>query len=159
MKSHLVVLSEYHKIKSFDFDDITPEWFLQFQSFLTTAKEYKHNTVSKFINEIKGYLNAALDEGITTNRAYKRYSLTREPVFNVYCNIDQLERLYHFDPQKKSLERTKDDFFNRCFNRATFFGWIRAKFGPGNKPRGARNVCNPYQKNQSKRRTFLYIRL
>lgn len=102
------------------FDNIDVAFYKAFTSWLT-ARNYATNNVSKYVENVKGFMSAAVDEGYTTNLAYRKFSNLREDAENVYLTETELQRIYNLDFSENSrLERVRDSFI--------FAAWTGLRF-------------------------------
>lgn len=121
--------------KPLDFENINSDFYNAFTVWLT-SKNYATNNVSKYIENIKGFMNAAVDEGITTNMAYRRFANLREDSENVYLNEAELQRIYELDLSKIArLEQIRDLFI--------FASWTGLRFSDFSTLQAAHIVTNP----------------
>jgi integrase len=102
------------------FENIDQPFYVAFTTWLT-AKNYATNNVSKYIENVKGFMNAAVDEGYTTNLAFRKFNNLREEVENVYLTESELSKIYHLDLNNSNkLERVRDLFI--------FAAWTGLRF-------------------------------
>ncbi|WP_420151586.1 tyrosine-type recombinase/integrase [Spirosoma sp.] len=101
-------------------DNIDAAFYKAFTAWLT-AKDYATNNVSKYIENVKGFMSAAVDEGFTTNMAYRKFANLREDAENIYLTEVELGRIYDLDLSKNSrLEKVRDLFI--------FAAWTGLRF-------------------------------
>lgn len=106
--------------RTFSFENIDATFYKNFTEWLT-ARDYATNNVSKYIENVKGFMSAAVDEGLTSNLAFKRFSNLREDADNIYLTELELERIYKLDLSTvKRLERVRDLFI--------FASWTGLRF-------------------------------
>lgn len=102
------------------FDNIDMHFYKAFTGWLT-AKDYATNNVSKYVENVKGFMSAAVDEGFTTNMTYRKFTNLREEAENIYLTESELERIYKLDLSKSPrLERVRDLFI--------FAAWTGLRF-------------------------------
>ncbi|WP_020597803.1 site-specific integrase [Spirosoma panaciterrae] len=105
---------------SLDLDNIDTNFYKAFTEWLT-AKNYATNNVSKYIENLKGFMSAAVDEGLTANYAFRKFANMREDAENIYLTELELQRIYELDLSKISrLERVRDLFI--------FAAWTGLRF-------------------------------
>ncbi len=75
-KRTLKYLKEYHEIKPISFDSIDLKFYNEFYAFLM-EKQFSTNTIGKLFKEIKVFMNEALEEGLTENKAWKSKKFRR----------------------------------------------------------------------------------
>lgn len=106
--------------RSLEFDHIDSHFYKAFTEWLT-AKDYATNNVSKYIENLKGFMSAAVDEGFTTNQAFRKFANLREDAENIYLPETELQRIYDLDLSKTPrLERVRDLFI--------FAAWTGLRF-------------------------------
>jgi integrase len=106
--------------RSLNFDNIDVAFYKSFTAWLT-SKNYATNNVSKYIENVKGFMSAAVDEGFTTNLAFRKFSNLREDAENIYLTEAELQRIYDLDLSKNiRLERVRDLFI--------FAAWTGLRF-------------------------------
>ncbi|WP_421827905.1 phage integrase SAM-like domain-containing protein [Larkinella sp.] len=103
-----------------DFENIDSHFYKAFTEWLT-ARNYATNNVSKYIENVKGFMSAAVDEGFTTNLAFRKFSNLREDAENIYLTEPELNRIYLLDLSKTPrLEKVRDLF--------VFAAWTGLRF-------------------------------
>ena len=106
--------------RSLDFDNIDSGFYKSFTAWLT-ARDYTTNNVSKYIENVKGFMSAAVDEGFTTNMAYRKFANLREDAENIYLTETELENIIKLDLSKSPrLEKVRDLFI--------FAAWTGLRF-------------------------------
>ena len=101
-------------------DNIDAAFYKAFTAWLT-AKDYATNNVSKYIENVKGFMSVAVDEEFTTNMAYRKFANLREDAENIYLTEAELSRIYDLDLSKNSrLEKVRDLFI--------FAAWTGLRF-------------------------------
>ncbi|GAB3750038.1 site-specific integrase [Spirosoma pomorum] len=102
------------------FENIDINFYNSFTAWLI-EKNYATNNVSKYIENVKGFMSAAVDEGLTTNLAYRKFSNLREDVENIYLTEAELQRIYELDLSKNvRLDKVRDSFL--------FASWTGLRF-------------------------------
>lgn len=100
-----------------DFNDIDLEFYTDFITYLQ-KENYSDNTIGKFIQNIKTFLNNAAEKGINVNSAYKnkKFACPQEEVDKVYLTEKELTKLYELDLTRKSgLDLVRDLFLIGCY--------------------------------------------
>ncbi|MGA0556037.1 tyrosine-type recombinase/integrase [Larkinella sp. VNQ87] len=106
--------------RSLEFDNIDSHFYKAFTEWLT-ARNYATNNVSKYIENVKGFMSAAVDEGFTTNLAFRKFPNLREDAENIYLTENELKRIYELDLSKSArLEKVRDLF--------VFAAWTGLRF-------------------------------
>jgi integrase len=121
-KTTLNGLEAFSKVypRTLEFDHIDASFYKAFTEWLT-AKNYATNNVSKYVENVKGFMSAAVDEGLTSNMAYRKFSNLREDAENIYLTESELQRIYELDLSKNiRLERVRDLFI--------FAAWTGLRF-------------------------------
>lgn len=121
-KTTLYGLEEFAQTYShpLTFDDVDIHFYNAFTAWLI-AKDHATNNVSKYIENLKGFMSAAVDEGLTTNMAYRKFSNLREDAESIYLTENELQRIYDLDLSKNiRLERVRDSFI--------FAAWTGLRF-------------------------------
>jgi integrase len=106
------LIKEFSKGRDIDFKDIDLTFYSDFVSFLE-SKDYKANTVGKFIKNLKTFLNKATAEDINTNLKFKLRDFVKIQVDTetVYLNSKELSIIQELDlSNKPHLERVRDLF-------------------------------------------------
>ncbi|MVM36339.1 tyrosine-type recombinase/integrase [Spirosoma sp. HMF4905] len=87
------------------FDNIDAAFYKAFTAWLV-GKDYATNNVSKYIENVKGFMSAAVDEGFTTNMAYRKFANLREDAENIYLTEAELQRIFELDLSKQAVGMT-----------------------------------------------------
>lgn len=91
--------------RSLLFDNIDAAFYKAFTAWLV-GKNYATNNVSKYIENVKGFMSAAVDEGFTTNMAYRKFANLREDAENIYLTEAELQRIFELDLSKQAIGMT-----------------------------------------------------
>jgi integrase len=106
-----------------DFDSINLEFYDAFTSYLTKKKGLAVNTVGKYIQALKVFLNEATVKGVNTNLDYKssRFKVLKEDADSIYLTEPELLHLYNLDlTSQPRLERVRDLFLVGCYTGLRF---------------------------------------
>ncbi len=121
-------LKEYVKReeKQIDFDDITIDFYYNFMKYLTKDCNLATNTVGKQIAVLKGFMSAAVDQGLTNNTDFRKrnFKIVTEESEAIYLNEDELDKLWKHDfSEAEHLERVRDYFLIGCWTGCRFEDW------------------------------------
>lgn len=116
-----------------DFDTIDLDFYGAFTAYLTKKQKLAVNTVGKYIQSLKVFLNEATAKGINTKLDYKsnRFKVLKEEADSVFLSEQELQILYRLDLKKlPRLERVRDLFLVGCYTGLRFsdFTAIRPEF-------------------------------
>ena len=131
-KNTLVNLKEFseRKRRRIDFDTIDLNFYHDYVDFLSKEKNLSNNTVGRHIKTIKGFLNEALEQGLTTNAAFrsKRFRTLKEETDSIYLSEEELIEMYNLDlTDKPRLERVRDLFLVGCWTGLRFSDFTTLK--------------------------------
>jgi len=112
-------LEDFSKSKGvrLEFEDIDMKFYSEFHQYLVIENGYTTNTFGKYIATLKGFLNAAFEQGAKRSIEYstKRFKVLSEDVDKIYLNQNELDSIYKLDLSKdKKLERVRDMFILEC---------------------------------------------
>ncbi|MFC2118156.1 phage integrase SAM-like domain-containing protein [Bacteroidota bacterium] len=103
------------------YDDYKNYLLLEVDNRRTGKKGYFNDTVSKYFENLKNFMNWSLDRGVHNNREFQRrnFSASRKPKQDIVTlEFTELRDFYNYDfSENKRLEQVRDLF---CF--ATFTG-------------------------------------
>lgn len=98
---------------SFDFMDITMDWYYQFTSWCNSEKNYNPSTVGKHIKVLKTWLRKAEEDGLHSTEFYKHRDF-RKPTYlpeTIYLNKTELAAIHELDLSARlELDRIRDLF-------------------------------------------------
>jgi integrase len=133
-------LSTFNHLKNYaterginlDFQDITIEWFYDFQNYLyAPPREHGVNYASKVIQITKQFLSDATERGHNTNLAFERkaFSIKKEPVFDIALSKSEIKTLYDLDlSHLPTGHRTvRDLFIIGCLTGLRFSDWAKVR--------------------------------
>ena len=108
--------------KKLRFEDITVDFRDDLVKYLKTVKHdkgdyYKPNTIARVIKNLKTWMNAAYDKGLTNNDDFRKkaFSVTKEDPETVYLTEKEIERVSRLDlSASPRLERVRDVFVVLC---------------------------------------------
>ncbi len=136
------------KRKTIDFDDIDLKFHQDYTAFLqsqTVSRKVDDemvdvpmakNTIGKKIQTLKTFLNAASEQGIKVNNAFKSHKFVsvKEQTDSIYLNEQELEAIEQLDlsPVLCAMTTTqKSDIENQCFISIFLRFWVtRLIFAP-----------------------------
>lgn len=129
------VLREFaHKYKRpVDFHTIDLDFYGDFTAYLTKKEGLAVNSVGKYIQTLKVFLNEATAKGINAKLDYKssRFKVLKEDADSIYLTEPELQRLNSLDlTSKPRLERVRDLFLVGCYTGLRFsdFTAIRPEY-------------------------------
>lgn len=96
-------LDTYNKVKNFcedtgisfnalTFDDITPQFINDFQNYCLITQ--RQNTASRHLRDIRAAMNAAIDDGKTTNDPFRKVRIKREESRDKSYSAKELRKLF-----------------------------------------------------------------
>ncbi|RPD40526.1 site-specific integrase [Chitinophaga barathri] len=113
-----------------DFDTVDLDFYQDFVGYLTTIKNYKVNTVGKYVATLKGFLNAAGEKKLTTRTDHKskRFKVMSEDSAAIYSPVTELLKVYDLDlSENKRLEKVRDLFIVGAFTGLRFSDFTALK--------------------------------
>lgn len=102
-------IQENYKI---DFQTINLDFYYAFKEYLEEL-DYGINTIGKYIKNLKTFLNAATEQGINNNLAYKSKYFVKpsERSEQIYLNEKELNKIINLDlSENKELDQARDLF-------------------------------------------------
>ena len=131
------VIEKYSKSinKKLRFEDITVDFRNDFVKHLKTTKHekgdyYKPNTIARIFKNIKTWMVAAYDKGLTDNNDFKKkaFGVQKEEVDTVYLKDSEIEQMYNTDLSTLSrLERVRDVFVIMCYMGIRYSDYLLLK--------------------------------
>lgn len=109
--------------RQIDFETLDLDFYGDFTEYLTHKKRFAANTVGKYVQTLKTFLNEATAKGINTKLDYKsrRFKVTKEASENIYLNAEELQLIADFDLSGNArLERVRDLFVVGCWTGFRF---------------------------------------
>lgn len=106
-------LKDFQKVSSrkMAFADIDSIFYDAFVDWLTYTRKYAQNNVSKYVENVKTFMQRAFDEGLHTNVSFKSFGGMREESENIYLTESELDRIYRLDlVENPGMERVRDLF-------------------------------------------------
>ncbi|SFE98736.1 tyrosine-type recombinase/integrase [Sunxiuqinia elliptica] len=115
--------------KQIDFQDINLEFYNSFLAFMIN-KGYSQNSIGKYIQVLKTFLNAATDRGINKNFEYRNSKFKRisEQSESIYLTTDELDNIYNLNLERdKQLDKVRDLFIIGCYSGLRFSDFSQLK--------------------------------
>ena len=103
--------------KSFDFADITIDFYNDFVAFFT-KKNYSINTIGRHVKELKIIMRAAREEGFHNNAEIesRKFRVLTTKVDNIYLNETELKSMLALDlSRNRPKEIARDVFLVGCY--------------------------------------------
>ncbi len=126
---HLTEFSITRRFK-LNFENVTIEFYEQFQDYLINEKKLLNNTFGKQIKTLKTFLNLATEKGINTNLAYKSrlFKAPQETIDHIFLNDEELDKIHKTDfGEKLYLDRVRDQFLIGCHTGLRFSDFTQLK--------------------------------
>jgi integrase len=93
------------------FADIDSTFYDAFVDWLTYTRKYAQNNVSKYVENVKTFMQRAFDEGFHTTVSFRSFGGMREESENIYLTESELDRIYRLDLiENPGMERVRDLF-------------------------------------------------
>ena len=131
------VIERYSKSinKKLRFEDITIDFRNDFVKYLKTAKHekgdyYKPNTIARIFKNIKTWMGAAYDKGLTDNNDFKKkaFGVQKEDADTVYLKEEEISQMYNTDfSGSPRLERVRDVFVIMCYMGIRYSDYLLLK--------------------------------
>ncbi len=114
--THRVYLNTYRHLQGFlgdglhtiTFNDVTKVWLTQFDNYL--ARTCKKNSRNIHLRNLRAVFNEAIDQELTTNYPFRRFSIRPEPTPKRSLTVEEL-RLLFSQPDSEYLDMFKLIFF------------------------------------------------
>jgi len=125
IKSFKAKLGDYETVtgKTYTFSDIDMKFYKQFVIWL--GERHAPNSVGKTIKQLKTVMQAALDEDIHSNVAFKKktFKVTSVLEDKLALTDDDLDLLYKANDLPNKLEKARDLFLMGCFTLQRVSDW------------------------------------
>lgn len=108
MKAFYDNLSELH------FEDITHEWLVQFDNWMSTSGSRSKNARNIHLRNIRSVFNAAIDDGITSHYPFRRFKIKSVATPKRALTVEDLRKLFNAELEphaEKYLDCFKLIFF------------------------------------------------
>lgn len=125
----LNLLKEFHKIYPFTFETIDQEFYKRILTYLN-SKNYRPNTVGKYIQTLKAFLLFATEKGYNQNEYFKskKFKAFKEPGFSIYLTEEELASILELDlTAHPHLDRVRDLFLVGCWTGLRFSDFTSIK--------------------------------
>lgn len=97
------------------FIDITKDFHNKYTKYLR-KDGYLANTIGARTKNLKTFMSWAKDQGYHKTEDYKKFSVTKKDVYNVYLNEAELTRITNLDlSESPRLDKTRDWFIIGCY--------------------------------------------
>jgi integrase len=100
------------------FDKIDLDFYFAFVEWCETKKIYSANYIGKNIKVLKTFMTYALENGLTTNGAFKSKNFEKlsEEADNIYLTLEELQSMYELDlSHNERQDRARDLFLIGAF--------------------------------------------
>jgi site-specific recombinase XerD len=92
----------------------------RFDIFLKTRYGIKHNTIMKYLKELKRVIHFAMEMGYIDRDPFMRYKTAFNQNTRDFLTADELERIEMLDFKIKRLEQVKDVFLFVCYTGISY---------------------------------------
>lgn len=113
----LNVLKDFKEMTNFNdkLSNIDMLFFDQFRNYCFEVREFKNNTFSKTMNNLKSFMNWAQERAYHNNNSFRKFKAYEENIEVIYLTPKELMKLYTMDFEKKSHEKARDIYCFACF--------------------------------------------
>jgi site-specific recombinase XerD len=125
----LTLLRGFYRNNPFTFDTIDLELYKRLLTYLN-SKNYRPNTVGKYIQTLKVFLTYATEKGFNTNEFYRspKFKAPKEEGFSIYLSEEELTSLHELDlTAHPHLDRVRDLFLVGCWTGLRFSDFTTIK--------------------------------
>ena len=125
----LTLHREFYRNNPFTFDTIDLELYKRLLTYLN-SKNYRPNTVGKYIQTLKVFLTYATEKGFNTNEFYKskKFKAPKEEGFSIYLSEEELTSLHELDlTAHPHFDRVRDLFLVGCWTGLRFSDFTTIK--------------------------------
>lgn len=125
----LNLFKEFHKIYPFTFETIDQEFYKRIITYLN-SRNYRPNTVGKYIQTLKAFLLFAMEKGYNQNEYFKskKFKAFKEPGFSIYLTEEELASILELDLTAHThLDRVRDLFLVGCWTGLRFSDFTSIK--------------------------------
>jgi len=124
----LELIKEFEKEDRFkiSFETINIDFYYSFINFLEETHSMSPNTIGKQIKNVKMFMNAANEEGITefSGHRHKHFKVIKKESFQIYLNENELEALERLEYELDSVEdRVRDLFLIGAYTGQRISDW------------------------------------
>lgn len=91
------------------FDDITPKWLEAFDKFMVQTSPAA-NARAIHMRNIRAVVNAAIDEGLTTNYPFRKFKIRHEPTRKRSLSVEEMREVVFAEIGHPSLAYFRDMF-------------------------------------------------
>lgn len=122
--------AEHRGLSSFQFNDITLEFYFELKDFCYKVEKLTDNYFGTVVKFLKTCMNESKEDKLHANDQYnsKRFVKVAVDVENVYLTNDQLKKLFEHDLSKNQrLERARDLFLIGCWTGLRFSDFTNIK--------------------------------
>jgi integrase len=128
--THLKAYQSYKKKVKLDFDDISLDFFYDFQKYQYEIKNNSPNYVGKLFSTLKTVLREAEERNYHQNRVIysKKFTISTNETDTIYLNENELKVLIDFDlAHDKRLAKVRDLFIIGCYTGLRFSDFTKIK--------------------------------
>lgn len=98
------------------FESLDNSFYLEFTDWLRTERDFKPNTIGKYIRALKELLNNATHQGFNTHGDYKKFKNLKIQTKEIYLNEEELKKLFDLDlKESPALDNARNLFLIGCF--------------------------------------------
>lgn len=123
------LIKEFHRNTPFTFETIDLEVYNKLRTYLN-SKNYRPNTVGKYIQTLKVFLAYATEKGFSKNDFYKskKFKAPKEEGFSIYLTEEELTSLSELDLNTQThFDRVRDLFLVGCWTGLRFSDFTSIK--------------------------------
>lgn len=94
-------------------------------------KNFRTNTIGKFIKALKTFMQAAKDEGLHTSSEFlrKQFKAAQNEVDTIYLTADEVNALYKLEIEDEEMAVQRDIFLVGCYTAQRFSDYSRINEG------------------------------
>lgn len=124
LKNHLNDFQK-HSRKRLTFEGIDPAFYEQFVVYLMEEKELINNSIGKYIQTLKTFLNWATERGHNQSMAYRKFKVMKEEADTIYLTELEVMHLLNMDIKSERLQKVRDLLCFACFTGLRYSDLVR----------------------------------
>lgn len=104
----IIKYCEEEGIKATTFSSINRIWLQSFEQYCLSSQS--QNTASRHLRDIRAVINAAIDDGITTNYPFRRFRIKKEETIDKSFTASELRSLFNYKCYEGGQQEAVDMF-------------------------------------------------
>jgi site-specific recombinase XerD len=108
-------MRQWYDVSDISIKEIDHKFICDFEAYLIGTYQFAHNTLTKYLFNLKHVIQFAIDKDFITKNPFSKYSVQYKDAERGFLTQDEVEKLIEYKFDNEKLEQARDVFVFCCF--------------------------------------------